>query len=539
MRADPAPVQQQSQAPAPGGMPPLRAACYMLASLLLALTQGLFMNLISANLPQIQGALGATTSEATWLIAAYMAPNVSLSIMLVKVRAQFGLRNFAELGIAAFVGVSALHLLANDLQSAILVRFLGGVAAAPLSTLAFLYMLEPFAPARKLTVGLSLSLTNTALGLPLARLIGPPLLEIGQWHGLYLAEMAMALLSFAAVYLLPLAPPPRAKVIGRLDIASFLLIFTGFGLTAVVLAMGRVYWWLEAPWLGVLLAAGIAAVAAAAAIELNRTNPLVDVRWLTSREIIHVTGVLLLCRIVLVEPTGAVGFFQVLGLSYEQTGTLYAVTIAATVAGGLACAAVMKPGREPWIHAVALLLLIAGALMDSRATNLTRPEEMYASQALIAAAGALFLPPAMARGLMSALKRGPAFILNFIVIILTTQVMGGLLGSALFGSIVTLREKFHSNLLVEHVALTDPLVVQRLAQLQAVYGRVLTDRAQVEAQGLALLSQQATREANVLAYNDMFLLVAAIAAVALAALLVHMAVLALGRRAAAPAPAAS
>ena len=54
----------------------------MLASVLLALTQGLGMNLIAANLPQIQGSLGATTTEATWLVAAYMAPNVSLSLAL-------------------------------------------------------------------------------------------------------------------------------------------------------------------------------------------------------------------------------------------------------------------------------------------------------------------------------------------------------------------------------------------------------------------------------------------------------------------------
>ncbi|MFL5188888.1 MAG: hypothetical protein ACJ8CF_06740, partial [Microvirga sp.] len=53
-------------APAPMSRP--RAALYMLASLLLSLTQGLGMNLAAANLPQLQGPLGATTNEVTWLI---------------------------------------------------------------------------------------------------------------------------------------------------------------------------------------------------------------------------------------------------------------------------------------------------------------------------------------------------------------------------------------------------------------------------------------------------------------------------------------
>src|SRR5215218_10613323 len=100
--------RQEPQAPpqppaAPAPMPPLRVSGYMLASVLLALTQGLGMNLISANLPQIQGSLGATTAEATWLMAAYMAPNVSLALALIKIRTQYGLRNFAELSILGFV----------------------------------------------------------------------------------------------------------------------------------------------------------------------------------------------------------------------------------------------------------------------------------------------------------------------------------------------------------------------------------------------------------------------------------------------------
>ena len=72
-----------------------------------------------------------------------------------------------------------------------------------MSSLGFLYMLEAFPPAKKLNIGLSLALTNLSFGAPLARLIAPDLLMIGQWHGLYVFEIAIALLAFAAVYLLP------------------------------------------------------------------------------------------------------------------------------------------------------------------------------------------------------------------------------------------------------------------------------------------------------------------------------------------------
>ena len=518
------PAEEKPAAPPPPPpMAPPRAAAYMIASTLLAMTQGFGLNLVAANIPQLQGPFGATAAEATWLMAAYMAPNASLSLALIKIRNQFGLRPFAELGIAAFLLVSVAHIFITDLQSALVLRFFAGIAAAPLSSLGFLYMLEAFSPARKLTIGISLALTNIGLAAPLTRFISPALIDLGGVRALLHFELALAMLSFAAIYLLPLAPPPRAKVIEKLDIVSYLFIAVGFGSGAVVLVLGRQYWWLEAPWIGTLLVVMVGALTIAAVIELNRERPLIDLRWLFSREMLHFAAVLVLFRLMLAEQTAVAGnFFQITGLQNDQLAGLYGMVALATATGGLLCAAILKPGREPGIHMVALLLIGAGAFLDSRATNLTRPEQMYVSQAMIAAGGSLFLPPAIASGFTLALRKGPQYILSFIVVFLVTQSLGGLAGSALFGSFITLREKFHSNILAEAMTLADPLVAGRVAQLSAAYGRTIIDPAVLKAEGVALLGQQVTREANVLAHNDAFLVIALLAVGAAAALAIHM-----------------
>jgi MFS family permease len=518
------PMRSAEQATATGTHRSRRPIAYVAASTLLSMTQGLGMNLIATNIPQIQGYLGATNIEATWLVAAYMAPNVSLSIALIKIRNQYGLRNFAELSIALFVLVSLLHLFVTDLHSAIMIRFVSGIAAAPLSSLAFLYMLEAFSPARKMTIGICLVLTNISLASPLARLLSPTLLDIGQWQGLYMFEIALALIALGVIYVLPLTPVPRAKVIEKLDIVSYLLIAVGFGCTAVVLVTGRLYWWREAPWLGILLAIAIVTVTTAVVIELNREKPLLDIRWLASREIVHFAGTILLFRLAVSEQSAvANNFFQSVGLQNDQISLLYIISMLAMVAACFCCAAVMKPERVPAIHAAALIFLIVGSYMDSQSTNLTRPINMYVSQAFIAAATALFLPPAMSVGLMSALKRGPNYILSFIMVFLSTQSLGGLLGQAAFGTFITIREKFHSNIIAEHIAMSDPLVAQRAAQLANAYGRVIADKTLLSAEGTAFLSQQVTREANILAYNDAFLLIAVMSLCALVALLTHVA----------------
>ncbi len=516
------------EAPAsPSAPPPAKplwlAAIYVASGLLLFITQGMGMNIVNANLYQLQGEFSVTVAEAAWLSAAYMAPYATLSIALFKIRAQYGLRPFAEWSILLFVLASLLNLFVSDLHSALVVRFISGCAAAPISSLGFLYVLEAFPVHRKLSQGLNLALMGTLLAAPLARMVSPGLLQVDGWHGLYTLELGLALLSMATIYALPLTPPPRAKVIERMDIVSYLLMAVGIGCLAVFLTLGRFYWWSETWWLGVLLACAIGLIAVTALIESRRTNPMLDFRWIFSRDNLHMAAVLLVFRAVSSEQSStAVGFFQHIGLLNDQQFVLWSLVLLASVGGALFCMALMSSRYVETAHVIALVLIAGGAYLDSLATNLTRPEQMYLSQAMIAFGAAMFLPPVMAKGFGNALKKGPPYLVNFIAIFLFTQITGSMLTTALLGSFVTLREKFHSNVLVENILLTRPEVAQRVSQLSAGYRKVITDPTILNAEGLALLSQQVTREAYVLAYTDTFLLISILTSIALAVLLVHL-----------------
>lgn len=497
---------------------------YCAAGLAFFITQGMGMNIVMANIYQLQGEFSGTVAEVAWLSAAYMAPYATFSIALFKVRQQYGLRPFAEISIIAFVFASCLNLFVTDLHSAIVVRFVSGMAAAPLSSLGFLYILEAFPVQRKLTLGLSIALTGTLLSSPLARILSPTLLQIDGWQALYSMEVGMALAVLPIIYLLPLTPPPRVKVIERIDILSYLLFACGLGCMAVFLTLGRFYWWFETWWLGVLLAASIAFLTAMTMIELPRKNPMLDLRWIFSRTNLHMIAILLIYRAVSSEQSStAVSLYQQLGILNDQTMQLYALIILATVLGGAACALLMLTKYVETAHVIALSTIALGAFMDSTSTNLTRPEQMYLSQAMIAFGAAMFLPPVMSKGFGAALAKGPPYLVNFITIFLFTQITGSMLTTGLLGSFVTLREKFHSNILVESILLQNPQVAQRVSQLSAAYSHVINDPALLKAEGLSLLGQQVTREAYILAYNDTFLLISVCAAAALAMLLLHLA----------------
>ena len=89
-----------------------------------------------------------------------------------------------------------------------------------------------------------------------------------------------------------------------------------------MLSLGRIDWWLEAPWIGVASACSLVLIMAGLAIEHNRTNPLLMTRWLGSGVMIRLALAVVLIRMVLSEQsTGAVGFMQMLNMSYQQMHT--------------------------------------------------------------------------------------------------------------------------------------------------------------------------------------------------------------------------
>lgn len=486
--------------------PTARRVAYLLVGLLVGITGALGTALVSVNLPVIQGQLGLTPAEAAWLPAAYVLVNVSSNLVLYKVRQQYGVRLFVEVGIVAYVAVMGLHLVANDYGTALFARAVSGFAAAPMNVLGFFYMLQAFPTARR-GQGLCIALGVSQLAMPIAWLVSPALLDLGDWRTLYRFETGLALASLAAVIVLKLPPGIRVRVIERLDFLTFALVAPALALIGAVLTQGRIQWWTEQPWMAWALIVAILLLSAAWLVEHHRRNPLIQTRWLGTMDAVRFAVGAIGMRFLLAEQTYAVpGLLRTLGMGAEQLQPLYAVVLAGIVVGVAASALTFGPrAMIPQILS-SVVLIAVGSFMDWGATSLTRPHDLFASQFLVACASGLFMGPLLLMGVMRALRRGADHIVSFTVLFALTQSVGGLAGVAFFGTYQQHREHEHSAAIAAAVDPTDPVVAQRL-QLQAqVYGRVDTDPVRRPAQGVGQLAQLATREAHVRAYNDVFLL---------------------------------
>ena len=514
-----APSTQNSEAPASSAAIVAapwdwhRGLALAAVSALIGLTQSLGVYLINNNLTGIQGALGATAADSAWLTSAYFATNLSATVLLTKMRIQFGLTRFAQWGIVAFLAASAVNLFAHALPSAIAARAALGLAAMPLTALSLLYMVEAVPQERK-TLGITLGIATQQFGSPLSRILSGSLLQIGSLQGLELINVALACACLAATIAVRLTPPPAIKVFNPGDVFAFLLYAFGFALICIFFTQARLNWWTDTAWLGVCLASGLGSLGLYVLYDLQRQRPLLDLRWICSPSTVRLVVVILLFRLVLSEqPIGTVTFMNALGFNNDQMRVLFAWSCFGTAAGfGISVFALPSMSlRLPGF--IALVLIGIAAALDANSSSQTVPADLYISQTLIAMGTAMFLMSTLLVGFIPVIMDGMRNVVSFFAVFSASQALGNLMGSAWLSTFVVDHQKLHFARLVQSMVLADPQVAGRIMRGTRMYGGAITDPAVRGARGVSALAQLANRESLVLAYVDLFHLIALLAAI--------------------------
>ncbi len=460
--------------------------------------------LTNVNVTNIAGSLGLYVAQASWLPAIYFAMCASANLILVKSRIQFGIPAVTCTLLTTYAAAGLLQFALPSFAAAVAIRAVDGLTAACLISLGVYYWSQVF-PGRLRPLALLTGISIPQMGTPLARLIPVEMLATDRWRGLHLIELGVPLAMLAAIIALPLPPSERGKAFQPLDLMTIALVVPAMLLTCGVLGLGRVLWWTDTPWLGWLLVAAVPLFTAAVLIEAHREHPLLQLRWLGRRDILRFAAIALLVRLALAEQTfGSVGLLTTGGLWNDQLRGLFAGVALAMVFGIVLAALTLSERNIPYQVMAAAVLIAIGATLDGQATVLTRPPQLYLSQALIGLGTTLYVGPAMLYGFRRMFAQGPDHMISFVVLLSMTQNVGALLGSAIMGSYQIIRTHAHALALSEHLVASDPLVVLRLGSGSAAVAGSVTDPLFRGAEGSALLNQSMTQQANILAFNDVF-----------------------------------
>ncbi|MFK4003383.1 MFS transporter [Qipengyuania sp. NPDC077563] len=505
--------------PANPDHPHARRAIYFAIGIFMGLLGGSQNGFLLANAPALQAEFALTPVEAGWLTVAFYSTYATMSMLLFRVRQEFGIQPFVRWAMLSLVAANFVQMVGPGYYPELAARAVAGVTAAGLSALAIYYLMQGL-PSAVRVAGLVISLGLSQIAFPLTRALSPALMVDGNITHVFQFQFALSLVGLALVYALRLPPGIRKPTFEKLDIPSIALFVIGVGALCTFLIQGRIQWW-DTPWLGYALVVAILGLGGCFLIEAHRQSPMLDLSWLSSRSILALALIGATVRVLVSEQGfGASGLFSALGYGSEQLTSYFWILTGATIAGVALSVVRLDPRDLTRPVLFAILVIGVAAFADTRSGVLTRPQDMYWTQAAIAFAAVFAMGPIMMEGMLRALAAGPSYVISFIAVFSLSQSVGGLAGIGLLSAFHTVRLKAHlidagSTLTManQQLAQTVGNAARRVASLQG-------DPALQQQTAMANVTREISREAAVLAFNDVFFLIATLSAVTFAALFV-------------------
>ncbi|MFB4295526.1 MFS transporter [Actinomadura sp. NTSP31] len=242
---------------------------------LLAVVPNIDLTALNQAVPHLSADLHPSATQILWIADAYGFALAGLLITMGGIGDRIGHKKLLLMGTALFAAASAVTAYAPSAELLIAARALLGVAGATLMPSGLSLIRRVFTDPKERTMAVGIFSGVGGLAVGLGPVIGGALLDHFWWGSVFLINvpiMVVALLAGSIVL-----PEARAKVTGRLDLASVPLSVAG--------VLGLVYAVKEAaahglgePKVAVAAVAGAAALAAFWFRQTRIAEPLIDVR---------------------------------------------------------------------------------------------------------------------------------------------------------------------------------------------------------------------------------------------------------------------
>jgi MFS transporter, DHA2 family, multidrug resistance protein len=243
--------------------------------MLAALLQTVDLTIVNVALPTIQGNLGATVDEGTWVLTAYVIANVVVIPMTPWLQLRFGRKNYFLASIAGFTIASMLCGTATSLDALIFFRVLQGAFGGGLLATAQIVLRDTF-PASQMGTSQSIFALGTILGPSLGPTLGGVLVDSLSWQWIFDINLVPGIVAFVLLwrYMRDNAKPQRARV----DVAGIGLLVVAVSCMQYVLDQGQRDDWFSDP--SIQLCTVLAIIAAGVFVwwELRVAQPIVDLR---------------------------------------------------------------------------------------------------------------------------------------------------------------------------------------------------------------------------------------------------------------------
>jgi DHA2 family multidrug resistance protein len=496
-------IARESDEPTPGGAHKWVITGTVLTGTIMAVLDS---SIVNVALPSMTGTLGVTVEEITWVITGYILSQVILMPITGMLSQRFGRKNFYLFSVALFTLASMACGLASTLTTMVVFRILQGAGGGVLTTVAQAILRETF-PAEEQAMAMGIYGMGTVVAPAIGPTLGGWLTDNYSWPWVFYINVPIGIINVLLVSRFIEDPPYLIRQKGRIDWAGLALLTLGLGAMQLMLEQGEREDWFQSRYIIILAAVGTVGLLAFLWQELHTDRPAVNLRILKNSSFSSATMLGGVLGMGLYGSLFLLPLFlqNLLGFTATKSGI-------ALVPRSLAMAVIMPIGGRlynrlgPKIFVGSGLAVSAYSFWElSHLTTQVGFWDIFWPQmwqgvgfglifvALSTAALATIPRPVMtdATGLYNVVR----------------QVFGSVgiaVSATLLGRSVT---RYHS-VLSWHLSSGDPNVVAWVQRVAAgLMARTGSDLATARLQAVKLLNLSVLRQASVLAYNHVFLLV--------------------------------
>ncbi len=412
--------------------------------------------ILSIGLPDLQGALGASSDAMSWVSTSYNAANMFVGPLIVFIGGLVGPRRILLWASAVFMLAEFLSpFIAQNVGALIILQFIAGVAAGTYYPLTITVIVRNL-PLKYVHFGVAAYSLDILASTHIATALEAWYLNNLSWQWIFWNALIVTPLMMACLYWgIPRQPLPQSGP--KTNLWGFLLASAGLTLIYCGLDQGERLDWTNSGLICAFFAVGFFLTAAALIRHMKKPSPLLNLRFLSTPNLLLLGAVLVLFRFLLLAPTLLLPqFLAVLhGYRPDQTGGVLGwialVELAAAPIAGL----LLYRVDSRLLCAAGFALAGGTCFLNSCLDPGWTGETFVASQVLNAIGIAFALTGLITSILRNALKLGalqnPASLLTLSCWFQTCRLFGGELGKTVLQEFLKVQSTLHYLVLSQNI----------------------------------------------------------------------------------------
>ena len=512
-----------SSAAAPrAAVDPNRASVTVWVSILAAMI-GAFMAILNiqitnASLLNIEGGIGTGVDNGSWISTSYLIGEIVVIPLTDYLSRVFSFRKIMITFATLFAAFSVACTFTHDLPSMIAMRGLQGFFGGVLIPMAFTLVFTKL-PKVQQPIGLAMFALAVTFAPAIGPTIGGYLTENYGWQTIFFVNVIPTAVMVATLSFTLERQPMQLHLLREGDWLGIITMAVGLSSLQAVLEEGNKDDWFGSPFIVKLAVIAAVSLTLFIWIELVVEKPLLRLRLLTQRSFGFGTISAVFVGFALFGSVYLLPAYlgQVQRYNAEQIGQVLAWTGLPQLILIPLVPKLMQRFDARLIAFTGMALFAVSSFMNIQMSLDYSGDQFFYPNIVRAVGQAITLAPLSAISLGSvAPQDAPAAsgISNMM------RNLGGAIGIAALQTLLTKREQYHSNVLMQSVSLLEEATRSRIAQLtQYFMNHGVADQAAATRRAIAAIGNVVQKQAYILAFSDTFYLLGVALIIALVATL--------------------